>query len=101
MIWECMWYDVLRSVRRSADRQEFFVPRTKCWQVNSRLVTWRSPTADRVQKIKGFHPLVELRWEEKRSGEENRNGANRDKNVKAALYSLSILKKHRDWFSEA
>ena len=102
---------MLRSVGRSADRQEFLYrgqdvdkPTTDLWPlcdiytdevILERLQQWCSPTADRVQKIKGFPPLVDLRWEEKQSK------ANRSENVKAALYSLSILKKHRDWFSEA
>ena len=102
---------LLRSVGHSADRQEFLYwgrdvdkPTTDLWPLCDgytdevlleRLQQWCSPTADRVQKIKGFPPLVDLRWEEKRSE------ANRGKNVKATLCSLSILKKHRDWFSEA
>ena len=56
-----------------------------------------SPTESGVQKIKGFSPLVDLRREGKRSGVEQTE----IENVKAALYSLSILKKHKDWFSEA
>ena len=44
--------------------------------------------------IKGFSPFsgFEKRREEKRSGVEQME----IKNIKAALYSLSILKKHRD-----
>ena len=51
----------------------------------------------KVQKIKGFPPLMDLRREVERSRVEQTE----IENIKAALYSLSILKKHRDWFSEA
>ena len=48
--------------------------------------------SSKVQNIKGFPPLVDLRREVERSRVEQTE----IENIKAALYSLSILKKHKD-----